>query len=244
MKVLLFVFVIFISSYANKTEATYDISYGIIGKLGSAYSIIEQNEDSYYIRIEASTIGIARVLSNNRQEVYESRGKVVSGLYIPSLFQKTRITNSYRKVKKYTFDHKNKIVYLESIKQEQNNNAEYNKHKFEYYAKNDILSLYFNIIQLLQISKDSNMIFHAIGGKVDDGKIDIVRPKEDELKRLQSILSSKKGETILKVIINQDIFSSENGVLLMSIDNKKNICTKAVLENVLFFGDIVGELVQ
>jgi hypothetical protein len=242
IRIIFLGFLFFCSLFANKLETTYDVYFGIL-PLGYAHTFLESEQDNYYIRMEVYTTGIAKVLSNNRTEIYESRGKVVNDLLVPDIFIKKRITNSYTKVKKYTFDHKNKVVWKESSKQKTGGKAEYHKEKFQYYAVNDILSLYFNIIKVVKRSQKDYFVFYAVGGKTDDnGRIDINRLSKEEFKLLKDVLDvNDKNDMILKVIINQDIFSSENGVLLLKIDMNRDICIKAVLENVLLFGDIVGE---
>lgn len=243
MKVSLFLVVIAGWLYGSVIQAKYEVSYGAIATLGYAKTSLEKKGDTYYIRIEANTIGLAKALSNNRKEIFESRGKIIDNLLVPSVYIQTKSTNSYTKIKRFRFDHPNKIVWSESIHQyTDGKKGSYFKDKYKYYASNDTLTLYFNMIELLKDPKDTDLYFHAIGGRNDDGRIDVIRPKGGELFDLKELMDVQNGETVLKIIIHQDIFSSENGALLVKIDNKRNICTKAVLENVLLFGDIVGDI--
>ena len=240
----LFLFITYVSFlYSSSLEAKYEVSYGSIATLGYAKTVLEKKEHTYYIRIEANTTGFAKALSNNRQEIFESRGKVINNILVPSTYIQTKKTNSYTKIKRFRFDHPNKVVHSESIHQyADGRQGEYFKDTYKYYAPNDTLTLYFNIIELLKDSKELQMVFYAIGGRKDDGRIDVIRPIDEELESLKSLMDLQDDETLLKIIIHQDIFSSENGALLVKLDNQKNICTKAVLENVLLFGDIVGEI--
>ncbi len=113
-KIIFSFLLLFSSSIFGKTvQATYNISFGFFGKLGNATTILNKTDDSYYIRMEARTVGLAKALSGNRVELYESKGKVLNGILVPYEYKKTKSNNSYIKVKKFIFDHINKKVILE-----------------------------------------------------------------------------------------------------------------------------------
>jgi len=221
---------------AKVLSASYEVSFGIFQTMGVADARLEIKEDqTYAIRIEARTTGMAKVLSNNRTETYESRGVIRNGKLIPNLYSKVRKTNSSKSVKIYTFDHANKKVWKETIK-----GSARSKEENEFYASEDILSLFFNIDYYMKTPKD--LTLYAIGGNGKDGRIDIIYPKGKELDFVKKTLEMEKGD-FLQVVLNDRIFSSAKGELQINLGSD-GLCDKAVLEDVLLFGDIVGTRVN
>lgn len=221
---------------AKMVMATYEVSYGIFENLGIAEAKFETREDNTYsIRIEARTVGVAKVLSDNRVEVYESHGIVRNGLLIPQKYIKTRRTDSKKMIKIYTFDHVKKTVVRENI-----NSDEWEPKPHEYYASEDILTLFFNFKHYFHDTHDRP--FYAVGGNKKDGRIDVVFLKGEALEEAKKKLDKSEGK-FLKVVLNDKIFSSANGELLIHLD-ENGLCTKAILEDVMFFGDIVGNRID
>lgn len=221
---------------AKVLSATYNVSFGIFQTLGTADARFETREDdTYTIRIEAHTTGLAKVLSNNRTEMYESCGKIINGKLVPDSYKKIRKTNSSYSTKIYTFDHVNKTVSKEVIE-----GGKSSKELNDFYASEDILSLFFNVKQYMKSRQNQSL--HAIGANKKDGRIDVVFPKNDEVERIKKELELDNG-VFVKVILNDRIFSSANGELLINLDGD-GLCEKAVLEDVLLFGDIVGQRVN
>lgn len=221
---------------AKMVTATYEVSYGIFENLGIAEAKFEMREDNTYsIRIEARSSGIAKVLSDNRVEVYESHGIIRNGLLIPQKYIKTRRTDSKKMIKIYTFDHVKKTVVRENI-----NSDEWEPKPHEYYASEDILTLFFNFKHYLNENHEG--AFYAVGGNKKDGRIDVVFLKGEELEEAKKKLDKSEGK-FLKVILNDKIFSSANGELLIHLD-ESGLCSKAILEDVIFFGDIVGNRID
>lgn len=225
---------------AKTLSATYEVSFGLFQKMGIADATFQINDNqTYAIRVEAKTVGLAKVLSNNRYEVYESKGIVKNGRLIPQTFRKVRQTNAKKSVRIFTFDHPNRIVWKETTESEEGEERK-NREKNDYYAQEDILSIFFNLDQYSK--KRENRTFYAIGGNKKDGRIDTVFPKNEELAELKNVLGTSEGE-FLKVVLHDRIFASANGELLINLDSE-GLCEKAVLEDVLLFGDIVGVRVR
>ncbi|RXJ82016.1 DUF3108 domain-containing protein [Arcobacter sp. F2176] len=251
------IFIIFLSIFLNaKTfEATYKISYGIFGELGIAKTSLEiLPNDTYKIKVHAYATGIAKFLSSNKEEYYESYGKIKNNLLIPNKYI-TISNNDYKKRKKtYLFDYKNKqilvkkyerklnIRYDENLKKKESWEINESKEFTNFFATNDLLSLFFNITKVVpSFKKGNSYAFKAIGANKDNGKLDIIIPKNEAYKELQEALNTKNKKFI--VSIHQKIFSSSNGELFISL-NKEGFCDKVVLKDVLIFGDITGEMIK
>lgn len=230
-KYFLIISLLFSSLYAKNIFASYDISFAIFSKLGRAETSFKEDEGKYKIEVLAKTKGFAKFLSNGREELFISEGIVKDGQLLPLKYSKTRKNNKKSVTKTYSFDHENEVVYLERFEGEK-----YEKHENDFYAKNDILSLFFN--SSLFLTKKENHTSYAVGGNKKDGRVDIEFPVKDDLERAKKILKMDDG-IFVKVVLNEPIFSSNKGELLINLDSD-GLAVKAVLEDVLLFGDIVG----
>jgi hypothetical protein len=244
--------------FGKTIDAQYKISFGMFGEVGRAVMHFESNNSSYKISIKASANGIVGALSKHRVEIYESKGIVKNGLLVPKKFIKTRSYDGAKYIKIYKFNHEDKNVSLQKIdtKMEeagigffQDDEEKAPKFitkrsfsKFKYYAKDDILTLFFNYTGNNRLFNKQKITLFAVGGNGEDGRVDIVRFKQNEIAKMQKFLNTTE-KVIAKIIINQKIFSSKRGELIVSI-NKDRVCQKAVLKDVVLFGDIRGKLVQ
>ena len=237
MKTVIFALILFSQLlHAQVLTATYEVSYGIFEALGIADARFETREDNTYsIRIEARTTGLAKLLTNNRVETYESYGHIVNGILVPQKYIKIRRTDSKKTTKIYTFDHPNKTVWCENIQSD-----EWDKVKNDFYASEDILTLFFNFKHYLKERHDR--AFYVIGGNRKDGRVNVMFPKNETLEQMKQTLDMESGE-FLKVVLNDRIFSSAQGELLINLDSE-GLAEKAILEDVLLFGDIVGKRIR
>lgn len=256
MKKLTLLFIISfynINLFALHISANYSITYGSLMELGIAKATLETNDDNYKIVIEAKTTGMARYLTNNRIEVYESIGKVINNEFFPSKFIKTKKNDFKSRVREYTFDYKNKEILVKTTSDEKRKVIDENfkfkikdehsesNEKLNFFAKDDLLSLFFNLNKkILTYEENKEYSLKAVGANKDNGKIDILIPIEKKLIELENILN-RDNEKKFITYINQNIFGSEKGELFISLNNE-GFCTKAVLKDVLLFGDIVGEI--
>jgi hypothetical protein len=237
MKAVVLIFILLSQMSAAKVlSATYEVSFGVFDTLGVADARFETRDDqTYTIRIEARTTGIAQTLTNNRVEIYESHGTVRDGRLIPQKYSKTRRTDSKKSIKIYTFDHDNKTVWRETIEKD-----EWDRVKHDFYATEDMLTLFFNFKHYMQSRQNRSL--QAIGGNKQDGRIDVVFPQNDDLEAMKRKLETTKGD-FLTVILNDRIFASAKGELLINL-GRDGLCDKAILEDVLLFGDVVGKRVK
>jgi hypothetical protein len=217
----------------------YNVSFGLIEGIGKAQATLATQGENYTLKITAKAEGIVGTLSKNRQDIYESQGVIKEGVFFPSTHTATTITTDKTVQTLYTFDHTNQKVTKtktrtinEAITQE--------NETLPYYATNDILTLYFNILgQLSKFTTGAKNIFHAIGANKTDGRVDVMIPEGAWEKELQDELGYTKGDRYLVVTINQKIFMSENGELHLRI-SPQGVCTHATLKDVAMFGDIKG----
>ncbi len=252
---LLIPFFLSINIFAQEVVAKYSVTYGKFLKLGIAETKLNIKNNEYKISIIAKTTGMAKFLSNKRVEIYESYGKVINNIFIPKKFVKIKKDSLKKRIKTYTFDRKNKKIllhYLQIGKEKRfNQDHEYktieiNKVEesiLDYYAENDILSLFFNIKLKIQKFEDGKeYTLNAVGANKTKGVINILMPSSKQLKNMNKVLKTE-DKTKFTAYINQNIFQSKRGELLLSLNNY-GFCTFAVLKDVLLFGDIVGKMIE
>lgn len=247
-----FILVIFLNFLNAKTlDATYKITFGIFGEIGTAKTTLKiRNNNTYKIDIHAYTTGLTSVISGGREEWFSSVGTISNnGLLIPNEYKKIvqrkkNVNNELiikKDIKRFEVSHMKQKVVSQKMKYEDEKLKSEVREELKYYAQNDLLSLFFNFKNLFKsLEIIEPMKLTAIGANKKDGKIDIL-PVENT-KILQEELSWKDG-VYLKVVINDKIFTSQKGELLVNL-NKEGIAQSAVLKDVIFFGDIRGDLVE
>ncbi|NPA63380.1 MAG: DUF3108 domain-containing protein [Epsilonproteobacteria bacterium] len=240
MRALLLFFAAALALFGMELESSYNVTYGIFGKVAKARAVLERNETDYNISVKVYSTGIAKVLSNNRREYYFSRGKVVDGFLRPEVFKRVKESTKRKDVKEYHFDHAKRQIIVKSEKNKYGKFHTKSQEVLPYYTKDDILSLYFNLKKLLK-PKQTRYTFYAVGGSEQNGKIDLILPQGKELKELKEDL--KVSGLYLKVILYQKIFASKKGELYLVVD-EDGVTKKGLLKDVIFFGDIVGTLTK
>jgi hypothetical protein len=255
MKTLFFLLIFSVIVNAKVIEAKYRVSFGMIGTIGEAKTILMTDGDQYKIVVDAEATGTARFLSNGRKEHYESEGSIVNGLFLPERYLVEKYSGNKHRKKVYHFDHEQKSITQQTstlnksdFKQiehmielpfyAENKWKVDSPHTLDYYAKNDLLSLYFNTNYLLQ-GEGSQWDMKTVGAKSDNKTVTIRRENDQKVRDFLKTDVSR----IIEVIVHQKIFASEDGRLLIAMDDD-GVTTKAILKDVLFFGDIRGELVE
>ena len=241
---IILLFILATSLFATDISAKYKVSFGIFGQIGIAKTNLHVENNEYKITIHAKTTGMANLLSGEREEWYVSAGKVNDGILIPDFYQKTvqRYSSSdgetvlKKDIRKYIFSHDTKQLHVEQTKQK-GKQVTHEKKDGDYYTTNDLLSLFFNFKKMLpSLEVKTPSIFYAVGANKTDGRID-VKPLH-----VKDEFDWKSGH-LMKVIVNDDIFASDKGELLINLRDD-GLCQQAILKDVLFFGDIRGEMID
>lgn len=255
--------------FGETISAKYEISFGVFGAVGSANTRLVRQGDRYEIVMDAVAQGVAGSLSGQRRESFRSKGRIVAGLLIPDLYvhevsrKKGKTTKNERKT--YAFDYARKTIKFQKFKGTGDELQLVSDEILPYFATNDLLSLFFNFSKIPH--SGDKFFVRAAGAKSADGRIDIERPRGSAAANIASELgvappsdananssaeaSAKPGEhgadkqaaAIYVVFINQPIFSSSRGELHLSL-NERGYADRAVLKDVLLFGDIRARLVE
>lgn len=234
-------FAVFVTTvFGFESYAKYKTGYGIF-TLGEATAFIKIDENGRYdSQVIGTATGLAAVLSGNRKEIYTSKGKVVEGRLVPEIFTSSRETNSKKRTKELYINHDDGLV-TQRVESCENKKCDtkYELLDPERYAKDDILTLYHNVLLDLNESKGKPIQKLAAGNKKP---VEIQKADKKQMKLAKKLFGSNTGE-VLVVTLNQDIFSSKKGELYIDMHQDKTT-TKAVLRKTSLFGDVWGEIVE
>ncbi|KIM08838.1 MAG: hypothetical protein KU29_03745 [Sulfurovum sp. FS06-10] len=223
---------------AKTITADYKVDFGIIGEIGVAKAKLTQDGKNYVIDVELESTGIAKTLSGNRKEHHISKGHFENGVMVADLYQ---IIKSHGRItinKVYRINHKKKIVTKKYKEWKKDKLVSEENSTMDYYSKNDLLTLYFNLNEIIKDkTKSKKYILLAVGAEKQHGEVEIVIPNQNELKEFKEMLGENKDVWYARAIIHQSIFSSDKGELLLRIGND-GITQNAVLKDLIFFGDI------
>ncbi len=239
MRFLILFLVLLNFSFGKTIVSYYKVGYAFFDEVAKAKAIYQNIKDRYHIKIEAKAVGFLSAFSN-RVESYESFGDINNSILIPKKFINYRKNGSKVIEKIYTFDHKNRVVFKIENKRIDNKIVSTKKSKLKFYAKDDILTLFFNL-KYLDTKKDKFQLY-AVGGNKKDGHIDIIRPTSSRERELNRLFKNKRGDFLIAILYRK-IFLSNRGELIIKLD-KDALCKEAVLKDVLFYGDIRGEMVK
>ena len=263
-KMVLLILVLHLHLYAQSIKnitAVYEITFGIAGQVGTVHTSIRSKDGHYQIEAKGETKGIVKALGGERLDIQKSVGLIIDDNLVPLQYTKSRQTATKKRTKRYDFNHQNRTitVYEQEIKKAKQLSAidavfgktiddiQYTEsisekeRKLDSYTKNDLLTLFFNLKKILGGSLD-NIKFtklYAAGTNKRDKYIQIYTPSQPTLSQIQKELGADGH--ILAVNLNQKIFLSKKGNLILKLDDE-GICTKAILKDILFLGDVRIEL--
>ncbi len=223
---------------AETIKADYKVEFGILGEIGIANAVLTKDENSYVIDVELKATGLAKTLSNGRTEHHISKGHIENGLMVSDLYQVIKSHGSQATNKVYKIDHINRTVtkkyqHWKDGKQDANDTT-----TLDFYAPDDLLTLYFNLNKKIgQRVEGKHYTFKAVGAEKQRGEAEIYIPKKSEYGEYKEMVGNNSNSWYAKAIIHQKIFSSDKGELMLRIGND-GITEKAVLKDLIFFGDI------
>jgi len=231
------IFLLYMPISAEAISANYDVSYGVLGKIGTAKAVLKKEQKSYTIDIKLATTGLARLLSSGRKEHHISQGHMENGLMVSDFYQVIKSHGDTVMRKEYRVDHKRKKVKKHYRKFKKGVLVREEKTVLDFYAKDDLLTLYFNLNTVItDKTKPQTYGFKAVGAERQKGKVTVIIPTQNKKPKYEELLG-KDATWYATAIIHQKIFSSKEGRLMLAV-GKDGITNKAVLKDVIFFGDI------
>jgi len=227
---------------AKVLDATYSVSYGMFGELGISEAHLETDGNTYIIKVSARTTGIVKRLSQNRQEHYISRGLVVDGMLVSDSLEVRRSHGDKASVKRYVIDHKKKKVTKSYIKKRAGKVYQTDSKILDFYSQNDLLTLYFNLSKTINLKKEGNYALSTVGAEKQQGKVSIVVPDVKHRTDYEETLG-KGAFDYLTAIVYQKLFQSNRGELMIAV-GKDGIAEKAVLKDLILYGDLTAKRVK
>lgn len=236
--------------YAASSNASYDVGFSLLGTIAKASMIKVEEKNSYVISMEVYAVGAVAELTKDRKDLYISQGSVVGSEFVPDVLVVRKRSNDKERYSVYRFDHINKVVYKDSAETKQVRTQSLDvrhmriiyteKEEFssssgenDYYARNDIVSLFFNSHYYLEsMSKGEEKRFRAVGVNTEKGELLLSLTTENKLLQNSSF----------DIALKKKFFKTGKGKLEVSLD-VDGFPSQAVMNDVAFYGDVVGKRV-
>jgi len=234
LKMLVLFFLLSSFVFGQVTQLNYKATFGMFGTVGSIKNKLTQNTTTYKIETKVSLVGMAKSIMGGQTEHYVSKGHMKNGLMVSDFYQMTTRKKDTVITKEYIINHKEKYVTKKYEKWYKSKLSKSYTKKLKFYAKNDLLTLYFNLGKAIPV-KGKTYKFRAVGLEKQNGKVDVTVPTDRELNRYKKDLG-KNTIKCAKALIYQKNFRKKKGDILLSI-GKDGFIKKAVIKDILLFGD-------
>ncbi len=219
---------------AKVAHINYDAKFGIFGTIGSLKTKLTKTRRSYTIDTKMALTGLAKRLFSRHKGRYISKGHISNGLMITDLYQIIERYDNMVVSKEYWTDHKRKKVTLKVKKWKKGKLIQNSKTRLKFYAKNDLLTLYFNLDKMLT-KKGKRYIFKVVGLEKQNGRVKITVPSPSQSSSYKKDLGAT-ANWYAKALIHQKNFRKKKGDILMSVA-KDGYIKKAVIKDILMYGD-------
>ena len=238
----IFISFIFLSPVLNakNIEAYYSAEFGIVGEVARAHATLTSNGRSYTLDANIKAVGaIAKTVTNNLKERHISNGHIVKGLLVTDVYQMIKSYGVYNSTTIYWVDHKRKRVTRHYIKWEKGKEVINEKVRLGYYGKDDLMTLFMNLSKhIKEKHKSKHYRFSVVGADRKNGRVDVIVPSGNALKQMKILMGEgKKRDWYSKVVMHRKLYNSEKGELEVRI-GKEGLVEKAVLKDLIFFGDV------
>jgi hypothetical protein len=238
-KILLVWSLLFISVQAKQV---YEIKASWIGKVGEATFSSRSSSKKYTIDGYIKATGIAKSMSGGLKEHHHSSGSVRNGQYYADIYTIDKTSKGKRYYKKYIFDYRHKKITKISKKWKGKKLLYDKKQVLNYFAHNDALTLYHNIIHFKKSNSAGSYTIRAAGAEYEGGKLTFFLPKGKQKDRTLNALELTRGD-ILRLYLSKGFFAGKKGSLVFGID-KDGVTQKATLNNVKLLGTLTAYKVK
>jgi len=212
----------------------YQATFGLFGTVGTIKNKITKNTETYEIESKVEFAGLAKLLMKGQVEHYVSRGHMINGLMVSDTYVMTSTKKDKIVKKEYHINHKTQNVSKRVRKWENGKLAKDKKETLNFYAKDDLLTLYFNLGAAVT-KKGKIYHFKAVGLEKQQGKVQITVPNKAQ----QALYVKDLGEgasLYAKALIVQRNFKNKKGDILLSL-TKDGYIQNTVIKDVLLYGD-------
>lgn len=221
---------------AQVTQINYVAKFGIFGTVGMLKTKITNQSDSYELVTDIELRGMAKLILDNHEERHTSKGHVVNGLMVSDTYTIKQDRGTKKVKKEYKINHKEKTVSKRVREWKKGKLVKDKKENLKFYAKDDLLTLYFNLNNAIKNKKKGKRyLFKAVGLEKQEGKAYITVPNTTQLPSYQKDLGNSAAQ-YAKVLIHQRNFRKKKGDILLSV-SQDGFIEKSVIKDVLLYGD-------
>lgn len=219
---------------AKSSTVNYKATFGIFGKVGTITNKITQNEKHYKIETTVQLAGMAKTILGGQREHYISEGHMENGMMVSDHYIMTTNKKNQKKIKEYHINHIHKTVTKHYKKWKNGKVVRDLTQQLNFYAKNDLLTLYFNMDKAIK-EKGKVYIMKAIGLEKQKGIVQVTVPSDAQSARYKKDLGPT-ANWYAKARIVQENFRKKSGDILLSVA-ADGFIQKAVIKDILMFGD-------
>ena len=224
--------------FAKSLTIDYEATFGILGEVGLIHNKIVTKDGKYRIDTTVKLYGIAKMLLGNQKEHYISKGFIKDGFFVPTYYSMSSIKKSKKSLKEYFFDHKkHKLIRIK--RKWKHGKLTYNKKtNIKFYAKDDLLTLYFNMDKHIKAHKNQHSFTLNVAGlERQKGKVTISVATSKDRDDYEDDLG-KSASWYAKAHIVQKSFKNKSGDILLSA-SKDGYIKRAVIKDLVMYGDAV-----
>lgn len=239
MKKTFFTVLMFVSmsdlSVASVDYINYNATFGILGTVATLKNKIIKNKKTYEIESKVELKGLAKALMKGHTERHISKGHIVNGIMVSDLYQSIQKSKKKTVSKEYRINHQKRYVTKRVRKWINGKLVKESKKKLKFYAKDDLLTLYFNLGKAVK-KRGKTYQFKAVGLEKQQGKVKITVPSK--AKQAPYIKDLGTGASLYaKALIHQRNFKKKKGDILLSLAQDGYI-EKSVIKDVVLYGDV------
>jgi len=233
---ILLTFCLSLIAHAKSVRVDYKGTFGIFGTVGTIYNTIDRNGTHYQIKSEVKLAGIAKILLRGQKEHYLSKGHLENGRMVSDYYVMTSVKQNKKVIKEYYIDHLKKKTYKRYRKWKHGKLVKEEKKDLGFYAKDDLLTLYFNMDKYVRKhTKGCAFTVRAVGLEKQKGIVKITIPSQKEESTYRKDLG-KHTSWYAKALIVQENFRKKKGDILLA-GTKDGFIKKAVIKDILMYGD-------
>lgn len=233
--IMLWIFIFFITiSPAKVTQVNYKATFGVFGTVGVIKNRLTQNGQTYKIATDVNLIGLAKVIMGGQVEHYVSKGHMEDGFMVSDFYEMKSVKKNKIVSKEYHVNHKDKYVTKRYRKWIKGKLVKEKSERLAFYAKNDLLTLYFNMDRAL-VKKGKVYTMKAIGLEKQKGIVQVTVPTDAKAGSYKKDLGTT-ANWYAKARIVQKNFRKKKGDILLSVDNDGFI-KRSVIKDILMYGD-------
>ena len=225
--------------HAKEIVGDFSVEFGIFGQVGKVHAVLTSDDKYYVIDANVSAEGIAKAVTDDLKERHLSKGHIVKGFLVTDMYQMIKSFGPYTTTTIYRVNHRTKRVTRQYKKWKYDKQIINDTERLDYYAKDDLLTLFLNLpLHIKEKYRPKKYHFKAVGEDRKNGRVDITIPTKKALKEIMHFVGEgQEGDWYSTVVMHRKLYQSKQGELDVRI-GKKGLVEKAVLKDLIFFGDV------